>query len=641
MTLLVCDDLSLEFGDQPILRHADFAIEPAERICLIGRNGTGKTTLLRLITGTIQPDSGEIRYKQALRISQLEQALPHQLHLTVTEYVTTGLAHLAHLIDEYRAKSQLKMDKAGLRELEDLQHRIDGEGGWNLDKRVETVLTELDLPGDSLLSELSGGWQRRVGLARALVSNPELLLLDEPTNHLDLAAIQWLEDRIRFFPGAVLFITHDRAFLQGLATRIVELDRARLTSWPGDYRNFLRRKEETLNAEAKDKAEFEKVLEQEEIWVRQGIKARRTRNEGRVRALQALREEYAERQKMKPQQRARIHIEQSEVESGRKVIEMHNVSHGYGGTKLIDKLSLKVMRGDRIGLVGNNGVGKSTLLRIMLGKLKPNSGTVKLGTNLDVGYFDQMRRDLDPTKTIAEIVGDGRDYIMLNGKERHVIGYLRGFLFSPKRAMTPISAISGGERNRVILARLFTRPSNLLVLDEPTNDLDVETLEVLEDRLIEYQGTLIVVSHDREFLDNVVTSTLAFEASGKVRAYAGGFSDWERKGRALAEAENPKSLVASAAPVAPVAPVPSGTSKSSAPKKLSYMLQRELDGLPARIARLETDIAEIEAKVAAPDFYEQDYDTEVQPTLDDLNWHRAELERAVERWAELEAQQSG
>jgi ABC transport system ATP-binding/permease protein len=632
MTLLVCDDLSLEFGDQPILRHANFTVDPNERICLIGRNGTGKTTLLRLIMGTQQPDSGEIRYKQALRISQLEQALPHELKRTTTEYVKGGLAHLDRLIREYRAQSQAEMDAAGLRGLQDLQHRIEAEGGWNLDKRVETVLTELDLPADKRLELLSGGWQRRVGLARALVSNPELLLLDEPTNHLDLAAIEWLENRVRNYPGAVLFITHDRALLQRLATRIVELDRGKLTSWPGDYRNFLRRKEEALHAERKDKAEFEKKLEEEEVWIRQGIKARRTRNEGRVRALMALREEYAERQRMKPQQKARIHIEQSDVESGRKVIELHNVSHGYGDHLLIDKLSLKVMRGDRIGLVGNNGVGKSTLLRIMLGELKPNGGTVKLGTNLEIGYFDQMRRDLDPDKTIAEVVGDGREYVTLNGKERHVIGYLRGFLFSAKRAMTPVKAISGGERNRVILARLFTRPSNLLVLDEPTNDLDVETLEVLEERLLEYTGTLIVVTHDRAFLDNVVSSTLAFEEAGRVRPYAGGYSDWARMGRRLAVGSE------SPAPGARPATRPVGASPRADPNgtgKLSYKYKLELERLPAEIEALERRVRGLEERIGEPTFYEQDF-SEVQPVLDELDQAQEALERAVDRWAELE-----
>ncbi|MGH8496225.1 MAG: ribosomal protection-like ABC-F family protein [Gammaproteobacteria bacterium] len=631
MSLLTCDDLSLEFGDQTLLRHAYVSIDPAERICLIGRNGAGKTTLMKLITGEIQPDSGEIRYKQALRISQLQQALPGELHLTVHEYVAGGLAHLGRLIDEYRARSHEVTDKAALRDLEQLQHRIEAEGGWNLDKRVATVLTELGLPAEKHLKDLSGGWQRRVGLARALVSNPELLLLDEPTNHLDLAAMTWLEDRVRNYPGAVLFITHDRALLQRIATRIVELDRARLMSWPGDYRNFLRRKEEALDAEAKDKAEFEKKLAEEEVWIRQGIQARRTRNEGRVRALLALRAEYAERQRMKAQAKARIHIEQADAESGRKVIELNNVSHGYDDRLLIDRLTMKVMRGDRIGLIGNNGVGKSTLLRIMLGEAKPDAGTVKLGTNLEIGYFDQMRRELDPEKTIAEVVGDGRDYITLNGKKRHVIGYLRGFLFEAQRAMTPIKAISGGERNRVILARLFTRPTNLLVLDEPTNDLDIETLEVLEDRLIEYQGTLIIVTHDREFLDNVVTSTLVFEDDGKVRAYPGGFSDWARKGRQLTEADDPNRETRQSRAGA------SAKRQSGRPKKLSYKFKRELEQLPRKIASLEAEIAGLEAEIADPAFYAQSFEDIVQPTLARLDAQRHELEKHFERWAELEA----
>jgi len=627
-TLVTLDDLSLEFGDQPILRHASLTLETNERVCLIGRNGAGKSTLFKLIMNEQQPDSGEIRYKHALRISQLTQALPDELDNTVHEYVAGGLAHLGQLISEYTQLSQTILEKRGLKELEDLQHRIEAEGGWNLDQRVETVLTDLELPGEKMLSELSGGWQRRVGLARAIVSNPELLLLDEPTNHLDLVSIQWLEDRIRNFPGSVLFITHDRAFLQRLATRIVELDRTRLTSWPGDYHNFLRRKDEALNAEELDSARFEKKLSEEEIWIRQGIKARRTRNEGRVRALLALREEYAERQKVKRQDTARIHIEQSTEESGCKVIELHNVSHAYGDEKLINHLSLKVMRGDRIGLIGNNGVGKSTLLKIMLGELTPQSGAIKLGTNLDIGYFDQMRRELDPDKTIAEVVGDGRDYIQLNGKDRHVIGYLRGFLFSAKRAMTPIKALSGGERNRVILARLFTRPTNLLVLDEPTNDLDIETLEVLEARLVEYKGTLIVVSHDREFLDNVITSTLVFENGGKITRYAGGYSDWIRKGRQLAEKENPSPKYSSARTLDNVSTAPKR-------KKLNYNEQRELEQLPQRIESLEKEIAALQTRINDPDFYSKPFDN-VQLVLDELQSKQQVLDKQIERWAELE-----
>ena len=630
MTLLVLDDISLDIGDLPLLRHASLALEANERVCLIGRNGAGKSTLLRIITGEQQADAGEIRRKQGLRTSQLEQALPETLDLPVHEYVASGLAHLRSLIDDYERRSAAGLDRPGMRELEELQRRIEAEGGWNPDKQVERVLSELKLPPEKLLSQLSGGWQRRVGLARALVSNPELLLLDEPTNHLDLEGICWLEDRVRGFRGTVLFITHDRAFLQALATRIVELDRAELTSWPGDYENFLRRKEEALEAEERERELFGKKLDEEEAWIRQGIKARRTRNEGRVRALQALRAEAAERDRFKPQDKARINIEEADA-SGRKVIELHNVHHGFGGENLIDGLSLKIMRGDRIGLIGNNGVGKSTLLRIMLGELEPGGGTVKHGTNLQVGYFDQLRRHLDPGRTVAETVGDGRDYILVNGKERHVIGYLRGFLFSPKRAMTKVGALSGGECNRVILARLFTQPTNLLVLDEPTNDLDVETLEVLEDRLVEYRGTLIVVSHDRAFLDNVVTQVLVFE-NGSVRRYIGGYSDWARRGGRLTVRESPGAAAAQSRPAAVKPQAASG--------KLSYKVQRELDLLPGRIEALETEVESLQARIGEPDFYTRPF-PEVQPVLDQLAARQAELETAVERWAELESRRSG
>jgi ATP-binding cassette subfamily F protein uup len=637
MTLLTLDELTLDIADQPILRQASLTLEQGERVCLIGRNGAGKSTLFKLITGEMQADSGEIRMKQDLRISQLEQSLPESLGETVYEHVAAGLVHLQGLIEQYEALSQRELDKRGLRELQDLQQRIDAEGGWSLDKRVETVLTDMQLPAEKRMSELSGGWRRRVALARALVSNPELLLLDEPTNHLDLSTIQWLEDRIRGFPGTVFFVTHDRAFLQKLATRIVYLDRTRLTSWPGDYRNFLRRKAEAEHAEKINQREFDKELEQEEAWIRQGIKARRTRNEGRVRSLEAKREEAEERTRFKPQQQARISIESGDP-SGRKVIEMHNVHYGYGPSssqgsreeKLIRGLSLKVMRGDRIGLVGNNGVGKSTLLRLMLGNLAPQAGTVKLGTNLQTGYFDQLRRELDPERTVADIVGDGRDYLQINGKDRHVIGYLRGFLFSAKRAMTKIGSLSGGECNRVILAKLFTQPTNLLVLDEPTNDLDVETLEVLEKQLVDYDGTLIVVSHDREFLDQVVTSVLVFEEGGELRQYVGGFSDWLKHGRRLAEKD---SLVTERRKTAEAE---KEARKQAAPKKLSYKLQLELDELPGRIETLEKKLAELDATVSDPAFYDQDFG-KIQPVLDEMTWTKQDLDAAIERWMELES----
>ena len=555
--------------------------------------------------------------------------MPETQDITVREYIADGLRHLQKLLINYEALShkELKDEKTKLRELQDLQHQIEAEGGWNIDQRVDTIISELDLPAELKLHELSGGWRRRVALGKALVSNPQLLLLDEPTNHLDLSTIQWLENRIFNFNGAVLFITHDRAFLQRLATRIIELDRGQLSSWPGTYNDYLINKEKALEEEARANALFDKKLNEEEVWIRQGIKARRTRNEGRVRSLEAMRAEVAKR--LKPQNKARIHIEEAE-QSGRKVIEAYNICHGYGDNQLIEKLSLKIMRGDRIGLVGNNGVGKSTLLKILLGEIQPDSGTVKIGTNLEIAYFDQLRRELDPNKTIAQIVGEGSDYIKLNGKDRHVIGYLRGFLFSAKRAMTPVRVLSGGEKNRVILAKLLTRPSNLLVLDEPTNDLDVETLEVLEDRLSEYKGTLIIVSHDREFVDNVVSSILVFEDSGTIQNYAGGFSDWARHGKKLAEMDKP---------IGGKQKIKSGnTDKKRSSNKLSYKLKMELDALPKKIEVLEKKIAELEQQTQHDDFYSRPYE-EQQPLLDELNIKHKDLDTAIRRWDELENMQ--
>ncbi len=632
MALLTFDDVSLAFGEQTILNGAEFAIEPGERVCLIGRNGAGKTSLLKLITGKLEPDHGEIRFADGIEVASLDQALPTALDRSVRDTVADGLGELRGLITEYETLAGKELDAPRLRELESLQRRIEAHGGWQLDQQIDTVLSELGLPGEKLLAELSGGWQRRVGLARALVCNPDLLLLDEPTNHLDLSTIQWLENRVRGFNGAVLFITHDRAFLQRLATRIVEIDRAKLRSWPGDYRTYLRDKEKLAEEEQRENALFDKRLQAEETWIRQGIKARRTRNEGRVRALEAMREQYAAR--VKPEQKARIHVEEAE-RSGRKVIEVRNISYSYDGTPLIDGLSIKIMRGDRVGLIGNNGVGKSTLLRLLLGQLQPQSGTIKLGTNLEIAYFDQLREKLDPNRTIADIVGDGRDFITINGKERHVIGYLRGFLFSAKRAMTPVRSLSGGECNRVILARLFTRASNLLVLDEPTNDLDVETLEVLEDRLTEYDGTLIVVSHDREFLDNVITSTLVFERAGKIGSYVGGYSDWLRQGNVLTQVDRPDSVKATARATNTAASAAT-TVAPAKPKKLTFKLQHELDRLPDRIESLEAEVSALLEATGAAGFYDRPFE-ETQPVLDQLRAAQAELDNAMERWSELEA----
>ena len=625
MTLLRFDAVGLEFGEQLILRDADFSIEKGERVCLLGRNGAGKSTTLKLIMGTTEPDRGDIVAGSDLIVSQLEQNLPEALDLPVIDVIRSGLTQVEALLAEYEHKSKLELDKHGLLELEALHSKIDTHDGWHLEQRVESTITDLNLPAHKKMNELSGGWRRRVALAKALVQKPDLLLLDEPTNHLDIATIRWLEDRVYGYPGAVLFITHDRAFLKRLATRIVEIDRGKLTSWPGDYDNYLIRKEKALEDEATADARFDKKLAEEETWVRQGIKARRTRNEGRVRALQKMRKERENR--VARDGKARITIEEAE-QSGRKVLRARKLSYSYGDEKVISDFSIKIMRGDRIGLIGNNGVGKTTLLRLLLGHLEPQSGTLKRGTNLEVGYFDQLRQTLELEKSVAYNVGEGRTYIKVNGKDRHVVGYLKGFLFSPKRSMMPVKALSGGERNRIILAKLFTRPANLLVLDEPTNDLDIETLEVLEQKLCEYTGTLIVVSHDRDFLDNVVTSTIVFEEDGSIQEYVGGYSDWLRRGHELAETDSPFDA---------------GRKKRAAvdrrqkrtANKLSYKDQRELDQLPTEIESIESNVTELQEQVADPEFYSQD-GALVQRKLKELSDAEALLEQRIERWGELE-----
>ncbi len=625
MSLLRFEDVSLEIGEQKILAGAAFSIETGERVCLIGRNGAGKSTTFAIISGELEPDQGEITRQAGLTISQLAQTLPEAMALTVREVVRSGLDEVEALLAEFRRLSAMDLDRHGMRALEGLHARIDARDAWNIEQRVETTITELGLPAAKRMDELSGGWRRRVVLARALVQNPDLLLLDEPTNHLDIATIRWLEERIHGFRGSVMFITHDRAFLERLATRIVEIDRGRLSSWPGTYSNFLKRKDNELEAETAANARFDKALEQEEAWIRQGIKARRTRNEGRVRALERMREQRAGRVSREPG--ARIHIEEG-AQSGRKVIRAKNVSFRYD-EPLIENFSIRIMRGDRIGLIGNNGVGKTTLLRLLLGELEPLSGTVKFGTNLEIGYFDQLRQSLDPDKSVAYNVAEGRTYIRLNGKDRHIVGYLKGFLFSPKRSATPVKALSGGERNRVILAKLFTRPANVLVLDEPTNDLDIETLEVLEQKLCEYQSTLIVVSHDRTFLDNVVTSTIVFEEDGHIREYVGGYSDWLRQGHQLTERDRPADSALRADSV-------QTAHRDSLPRKLSYRDQRELDLLPAEIESLERALRELQARIVAPGFY-QDEPGLVRETLDNLRATGNRLEEHVERWSELEA----
>jgi ATP-binding cassette subfamily F protein uup len=630
MALIRFDEISLAFGDHVILREADLVIDPGERVCLIGRNGAGKSTTLKLIAGELEQDSGEIVRGSNLIVSQLAQTLPEAMDMPVREIVRSGLTDIEKLLETYERQSQLELDRNGLRELEALHAKIDAHDGWHIEQRVDETISDLEIPADKKMNELSGGWRRRVALARALVQKPDLLLLDEPTNHLDIATIRWLEDRVYSYPGSVLFITHDRAFLQRLATRIVEIDRTRLTSWPGDYQNYLRRREKALEDEKIANEKFDKKLAQEEEWIRQGIKARRTRNEGRVRTLMKMREEFSER--IKPDAKARIYIDEAE-QSGRKVIRAKNVSYSYGDTPVIEGFSIKINRGDRIGLIGNNGVGKTTLLRLLLGDLEPQAGTIKHGTNLQIGYFDQLRETLELEKSVAYNVGEGRTYIKINGKDRHVVGYLKGFLFSPKRSQMPVKALSGGERNRVILAKLLTRPANFLVLDEPTNDLDIETLEVLEQKLVEFTGTLIVVSHDREFLDNVVTSTVVFEKDGNIEQYVGGYSDWVRRGHELAEIDDPFGLAAERRKQAHVE-----RRKQQKPTKLSYKDQRELDRLPAEIESIEAAVAELQVTVAEPGFYAQNQDA-VQQILKALADKEALLEQRIERWSELESLQ--
>ena len=626
MFLIRLDSVSLAFGARSILRAADFSIEPGERVCLIGRNGAGKTSLLRLVTGEQDPDEGEVQSIGEICISELTQVLPEDEGRAVGEFVSEGLSDIITLTDQYRIQSESVSDANGLKALQDLQTHIEAHGGWHPQQQVEAICTEMELDAEQPMATLSGGWRRRAALARALVAKPDLLLLDEPTNHLDFATIAWLENRISAFSGAVLFITHDRAFLQRLATRIVEIDRGKLKSWPGDYKDFLRRRDDALKAEREANSEFDRKLEEEEAWIRQGIKARRTRNEGRVRALESMREERAQR--VNPDARARVHIEEAE-NSGRKVIDIKNIAFGYDNNMLIQNFSLRVQRGDRIGLVGNNGVGKSTLLKLMLGEIAPSAGTIKRGVNVHLGYFDQHRRKLDLDQTVAQIVGDGREYVTLNGKPRHVVGYLRGFLFTAKRALTPIRSLSGGERNRVILARLFTQVANLLILDEPTNDLDVETLEVLEERLQEYSGTLIVVSHDRAFLDNTVSAILAFESDGGIHPYVGNYTDWKRRGRSLATGE-------SATKKGCAGDLEIEKRRETGPgRKLSYILQRELDKLPQVIDSVEKKIETLRAETLGANFYEQAY-ASTQPILDQLTDLETELERHIARWTELE-----
>ena len=633
MALLSFTDVSLAYGLNPLLSKVGFQLDRGERVCLIGRNGAGKSSLFKLLNGEQNSDEGEIWYAPGLKIGQLPQELPKADDSLVYDVVAAGLAGVGDLMGE-----------AELERLEKVQERLEAKDGWRLNQLVETTLTRLGLPAEKKMSELSGGWRRRVLLAQALVSEPDVLLLDEPTNHLDIHTIAWLEQVLLDFRGAVLFITHDRQFLQALATRIMELDRGQLIDWQGGYLSFLEHKEQQLAAEATANALFDKRLAQEEVWIRQGIKARRTRNEGRVRALKEMRNERAQR--LERQGKASFQLETADS-SGKRVIELDKVSFAWPGlVPLVRNLNLNVLRGDRIGLIGNNGSGKTTLLKLLLGQLEPTSGSVKHGTKLEVAYFDQLRAQLDLEATVIDNISEGRDFIEINGERRHVISYLGDFLFSPERARTPVKALSGGERARLLLARLFSKPANMLVLDEPTNDLDVETLELLEEVLAGFDGTVLIVSHDRAFLDNVVTSSLVFEGHGNVREYVGGYADWLRQGgkiEMLAEWDS-KAVAgdtpAEAAPAAAPAPAPQPVAAAPAKVKLSYKIQRELDGLPAVMEKLEAELAALQAKVSDPAFYQQSIE-KTTSVLDAMEAKQAELDKAMERWAELEDMAGG
>ena len=627
MPLITLQNVDYSVGGPLLLEKAELSIEPGERIALIGRNGAGKSTLMKLMAGELKPDDGEIRVQHGVRVTRLEQEVPHGAAGSVFDVVADGLGELGQWLAEFHRLSHA--DEFDADAMAEVQGKIEAADGWALDQRVTETLTKLELDGELDFASLSGGMKRRVLLARALVAAPDVLLLDEPTNHLDIEAIDWLEAFLKGWNGCVVFVTHDRRFLRALATRIVEIDRGQVTSWPGDWANYERRREERLHAQAQESAKFDKLLAQEEVWIRQGIKARRTRDEGRVRRLKAMRTERSARRELT----GNVRMEAASAEnSGKKVIELKDVSFAFGARTMVKDFSTLVMRGDRIGLIGPNGSGKTTLLKLMLGELQAQQGEVRTGTNLQIAYFDQYRATLREDWSAIENVAEGADFLEINGKRKHVHAYLQDFMFTPERARAPITRLSGGERNRLLLAKLFAQPSNLLVMDEPTNDLDVETLELLEELLGDYSGTLLLVSHDRDFIDNVVTQTMVMEGDGVVGEYIGGYTDWVRQAAAIAAAPAPVRSEEKK----PAAPAPAAAAPAAAKKKLSYKDARELEQLPALIEQLELDVEGLTAAMNDPAFYTRS-SAEVTAHTQQMAKAQEKLDAAYARWEELDA----
>lgn len=641
MALLNLSNAYLGFGDFPLLDHTELHIEPNERVCLVGRNGAGKSTLMKVLAGEVQLDDGKLIFEKDIIVTRLEQDPPRHIQETVFEYVAEGIAHLSDLLKQYHYISQQMLTNYRdelLAKLSQVQAQLEHNNGWQFENRIQDTLKLLELDPDKKLCELSGGWVRRAALARALVANPDILLLDEPTNHLDVEAITWLEDLLLNFKGSIIFISHDRSFIRKMATRIVDLDRGKLVSYPGNYDLYLETKAEDLRVETLQNELFDKKLAQEEVWIRQGIKARRTRNEGRVRALKKLREERRNRREV--QGKAKIQLDTT-ARSGKIVFEIEHASYEVEGKTLLKDFSATIQRGDKIALVGPNGCGKTTFIKLLLGELQPTSGTIRCGTKLDVAYFDQYRAELDLEKTVMDNVADGKQDIEVNGVKRHVLGYLQDFLFPPKRAMTPVKALSGGERNRLLLAKLLLKPNNLLILDEPTNDLDVETLELLEELLADYQGTLLIVSHDRQFIDNTVEECFFFEGNGVLNQYIGGYFDAKQQqenyhASQAVQSQNQKKNE----------PLVSELVKQERPKaetkkvKLSYKEQRELEELPAKMEALEADIEALQTEVNSADFFSKEI-AYTQEKLQALAEKEAELEQAFERWEMLENIKNG